>query len=339
MKSTINMKKSTFLLLFLISITVFSQSTHSPTLYVKSFHQELLKFESKNQRYYLDNVLNNNRTRIANRYDAVLSQLKNSRQDLTRMSDYKLNDDLKKSYVIGFDSLISTYTIEFAKVEHLRKYSTFSYKQLKDYNNALLKAEQKVQAAKDILKNAEQDFAAKYKARLNMKNINTLQNHAFLKTSVHFRTINESFVKIDGDIRSLVYTLENAKPNELNKEEVTFILDSIKENLNLLHATLEETEIEGGLLNDNLLEETNDYLKATTKDTKKVLAKIALKIISQKPTGVELQNAMIDIKFFRLDYDIVREEFLEDRNRWVVNTFRSIYKATEAEDLNLTASR
>ncbi len=333
------MKKSTLLLLLFLSLSVFSQSTHSPTLYVQSFHKELLKYEHKSQRYYLDNVLNNNKAKIASRYEAVVSQLTDSKQTLVEMSAYKLDTTLKQAYVVGFDSLLVAYTVAFAKVEHLRKYSKASYSQLKAYNDALFNAEEKVQMAKEILTNAEQDFAAAYKARIQGEQITTLQNIAFLKTNVHFRMVNEHFVKIDGNIRSFVHTLENTAPSVLDKAIVTATLDSINEDLNLFYANLEQSEVDGGLLNDDLLEETHDYLKATAKDTKKVLAKIALQLIEQEPTGVEFQNAMIDLKFFRLDYDIVRDEFLEDRNRWAANTFQSIYQTTEAEDLNLTASR
>jgi uncharacterized coiled-coil protein SlyX len=289
-------------------MSISAQSTYSSNLYLKSFHQELLKFKLKNQAYYKESFLNEKHSEIIIRHKSVLTQLQNSKQKVLEASSFKKDDMLKTGYLHGINELIAIYQIDYAKVEKLRRYKSRSYEDLQSFYNAFRKAEHRVFLAEQRLIELENRFASRFKARRTTPAQEKALND-FYTANKHRRDLDLLFAEAHHMVNDFIVTIEEKEDAELSELELQIYVSDLQAKLKELRNEVDQ--MEENEISADLKKETLTYLKRSYKSVKKVLPQVAETFVVAKPNSKDTQNARVDLNFFAMDYNNYRKSLVK----------------------------
>lgn len=300
------------LLLVAFALPAEAQKYKKPEQYYREFQSQNRKISRKNL-IYLEAVLKDEDERkIAKYREMMVDQLKDSRQELSRIGDYDGYDILQREYMTALDMYIDAFEKEFGVAEELTAKRYDSYEDLKAYFDAVTKAEGEMLDASYKIEKAEDHFAKMHFFTIERDEEMDEQFRLLDEATLYTRDMTLSFFRVQQHSKRFLTSIK-----EDNKDSLSYILTDMQKDIRVSKQELAEYVDFTG--KDNLVKYLNWYLDEMVLEVNENLRPLAEKLKNDYLDEKDYSRAQKDLERFIARYNDYQDEFFEIKNDLILD--------------------
>lgn len=300
------------LLLVAFALPAEAQKYKKPEQYYREFQSQNRKISRKNL-IYLEAVLKDEDERkIAKYREMMVDQLKDSRQELSRIGDYDGYDILQREYMTALDMYIDAFEKEFGVAEELTAKRYDSYKDLKAYFDAVTKAEGEMLDASYKIEKAEDHFAKMHFFTIERDEEMDEQFRLLDEATLYTRDMTLSFFRVEQHSKRFLTAIK-----EDNTDSLSYILTDMQKDIRVSKQELAEyEEFEG---NNSLIKYLNWYLDEMTIEAEENLRPLAEQLKNDYLDDKDYKKAQKELEKFIARHNDNLEEFFAIKNDLILD--------------------
>ena len=300
------------LLLVAFALPAEAQKYKKPEQYYREFQSQNRKISRKNL-IYLEAVLKDEDERkIAKYREMMVDQLKDSRQELSRIGDYDGYDILQREYMTALDMYIDAFEKEFGVAEELTAKRYDSYEDLKAYFDAVTKAEGEMLDASYKIEKAEDHFAKMHFFTIERDEEMDEQFRLLDEATLYTRDMTLSFFRVEQHSKRFLTAIK-----EDNTDSLSYILTDMQKDIRVSKQELAEyEEFEG---NNSLIKYLNWYLDEMTIEAEENLRPLAEQLKNDYLDDKDYKKAQKELEKFIARHNDNLEEFFAIKNDLILD--------------------
>lgn len=300
------------LLLVAFALPAEAQKYKKPEQYYREFQSQNRKISRKNL-IYLEAVLKDEDERkIAKYREMMVDQLKDSRQELSRIGDYDGYDILQREYMTALDMYIDAFEKEFGVAEELTAKRYDSYEDLKAYFDAVTKAEGEMLDASYKIEKAEDHFAKMHFFTIERDEEMDEQFRLLDEATLYTRDMTLSFFRVEQHSKRFLIAIK-----EDNTDSLSYILTDMQKDIRVSKQELAEyEEFEG---NNSLIKYLNWYLDEMTIEAEENLRPLAEQLKNDYLDDKDYKKAQKELEKFIARHNDNLEEFFAIKNDLILD--------------------
>lgn len=300
------------LLLVAFALPAEAQKYKKPEQYYREFQSQNRKISRKNL-IYLEAVLKDEDERkIAKYREMMVDQLKDSRQELSRIGDYDGYDILQREYMTALDMYIDAFEKDFGVAEELTAKRYDSYEDLKAYFDAVTKAEGEMLDASYKIEKAEDHFAKMHFFTIERDEEMDEQFRLLDEATLYTRDMTLSFFRVEQHSKRFLTAIK-----EDNTDSLSYILTDMQKDIRVSKQELAEyEEFEG---NNSLIKYLNWYLDEMTIEAEENLRPLAEQLKNDYLDDKDYKKAQKELEKFIARHNDNLEEFFAIKNDLILD--------------------
>lgn len=300
------------LLALLFTFSLFgaaAQKYKDPRQYYRVFANENRKIKRKNLMFFEASIKGEDERRVQKYREMVVEQLRESAKEIDRVGPYEDYEILKREYADALDLYIKAFDDQLGDAWALKDSMYNSWEHLNKYYDALEKAETSMLDAAYKIEEAEQHFTQKYYVDRRIDEETELTYERLDEITPHVRDMTIAFYRVHMQVEKFLMAIENQQRDTLG-QMVTNIRRSIR-------TSQEEVADWADFEEDDLFEETVDYMEDISEEIDEVLRPIAEAYSNEYLAEDEYEDAEDQLERFKGWYNDLVADWKETKTELV----------------------
>lgn len=300
------------LLALLFTFSLFgaaAQKYKDPRQYYRVFANENRKIKRKNLMFFEASIKGEDERRVQKYREMVVEQLRESAKEIDRVGAYEDYEILKREYADALELYIKAFDDQLGDAWALKDSMYNSWEHLNKYYDALEKAETSMLDAAYKIEEAEQHFTQKYYVDRRIDEETELTYERLDEITPHVRDMTIAFYRVHMQVEKFLEAIENQQRDTLG-QMVTNIRKSIR-------TSQEEVADWADFEEDDLFEETVDYMEDISEEIDEVLRPIAEAYSNEYLAEDEYEDAEDQLERFKSWYNDLVADWKETKTELV----------------------
>lgn len=300
------------LLALLFTFSLFgaaAQKYKDPRQYYRVFANENRKIKRKNLMFFEASIKGEDERRVQKYREMVVEQLRESAKEIDRVGAYEDYEILKREYADALELYIKAFDDQLGDAWALKDSMYNSWEHLNKYYDALEKAETSMLDAAYKIEEAEQHFTQKYYVDRRIDEETELTYERLDEITPHVRDMTIAFYRVHMQVEKFLMAIENQQRDTLG-QMVTNIRKSIR-------TSQEEVADWADFEEDDLFEETVDYMEDISEEIDEVLRPIAEAYSNEYLAEDEYEDAEDQLERFKSWYNDLVADWKETKTELV----------------------
>lgn len=289
-----------------------AQKYKKPQQYFREFQSQNTRINRKNLLYLKASLKGEDARKVAKYREMMVDQLKDSRQEISRIGDYDGYDILQREYMDALDIYIKAYSDDFGVAEELTENRYNSYEDLKKYFDAVTKAEGEMLEASYKIEKAEDHFAKMHFFTIERDEEIAEEYRLLDEVTLYTRDMTLSFFRVEQHAKHFLASIREGENDSLGD-----ILGAMQRDIRVSKQEVAEyADFEG---EDDLLKYVEWYLDEMTIEVTENLRPLAEQLKNDYLDDKDYSRAQKDLQRFISRHNDHVDEFFEVKNDLILD--------------------
>ena len=296
-------------LILLVSFGVQSQAQRykKPEQYFREFQSQNRKINRKNLMYLKAALKGEDERRVAKYREMMVEQLKDSRNEISRIGDYDGYDILQREYMDALEMYIKAYEDDFGIAEELTEHRYDSYEDLRKYFDAVTKAEGEMLDATYKIEKAEDHFAKMHFFTIERDEEIQEEYRMLDEVTLYTRDMTLSFFRVEQHSKNFLAAIR-----EGNNDSLGYILGAQQRDVKVSKEEIEKySDFDG---EDDLVDYVGWYLDEMVLEINENLRPLADQLKNDYLDDKDYNKAQKTLERFIGRHNDYLEDFFETKN-------------------------